>query len=77
MKDEAVGNRGREPRCSPSVEKALQELAQLAVTEACLCGACDICLNQTGSCDITGQPSESLQPSRRSEQKKNNKGGLP
>ena len=54
-------------RCpSPAVEKALRELAQMPVTEACLSGLCDICLYQTGLCMIFSQHGEDSYKSRRS-----------
>ena len=37
---------------SRSVEKALQELAQMAVTEACVSGLCDVCLYRSDLCNI-------------------------
>lgn len=47
---------------SPSVEKALRECEQLALTEACLSGFCDLCLYQTSLCMI-GQPWKDAFPS--------------
>ena len=55
---------GRAPCRSPSVEKALRELAQMAVTEACVSGLCDICLYQKDLCMIVGQHGEGSHPSR-------------
>ena len=48
---------------SPSAEKALRELAHMAVTEACVSGLCDICLYQTGLCDMAGWRGEDSHPS--------------
>ncbi len=66
MNDVAGVGAGMAPCCSPSVEKALRELAQMALTEACVSGLCDLCLYQTGLCTIVGQPGEDSHLSRRS-----------
>ena len=71
MKDVAIVGVGLAPCRSPSVEKALRELAQLAVTEACVSGSCDICLFQTDPCNIVGQHWEDSHPSGRSGEKRN------
>ena len=52
MTDENIAVAGMPPYQSPSVAQALQELAHMAVTEACVSGLCDICLAQQGClCD--------------------------
>jgi len=66
VNDAAIVSAGMPPCCSRSVEKALRELAQMAVTEACVSGLCDICLYQAGLCNIVGQHWEDSRPSRRS-----------
>jgi hypothetical protein len=71
VKGVAIVAAGVAPCRSPSVEKALQELAQLAVTEACVSGSCDICLFQTDPCSIIGQYREDSHPSGLSGEKKN------
>lgn len=43
---------------SPSVEQASLDWAQLAVTEACLSGVCNMCLCQPDACDLFGQHCE-------------------
>ena len=55
MNDGAKARAGLAPCRSPSVERALRELAQMPVTEACVSGLCDICLYQTGLCNMVGQ----------------------
>ncbi len=67
MNDGAVVGRGTQYR-SPAVERALRELAQMPVTEACVSGLCDMCLYQASLCDVICQPGENSSPSRRSEQ---------
>ena len=52
MNDVAIVSAGMASCRSPSVEKALRELAQMPLTEACVSGLCDICLYQTGLCNI-------------------------
>lgn len=71
MNDATIVSGGTIPYRSPSVEEALRELTQLAVTEACVSGLCDICLcqNQTGPCNIVGQRWQDSHPSRRSGEK--------
>lgn len=71
MKDVAIAGAGMTPCRSPSLEKALRELAQLAVTEACVSGSCDLCLFQTDPCNMVGQYREDSHPSGRSGEKKN------
>ena len=46
MTDENITVADMPPYQSPSVEQALQALAHMAVTEACVSGLCDICLAQ-------------------------------
>jgi len=65
-----ITNVDRIPRRSPSAEKALQQLTNLPVTEACVSGSCDICLNQAGPCDVIGQGQENSHPSSRPEKNK-------
>lgn len=65
MNDVAIVNASTAPCRSPSVDKALRELAQMPLTEACVSGLCDICLYQTG-CNIVGKNWADSQPSRRS-----------
>ena len=55
VNDLANASVGMAPCRSPLVEKALRELAQMPVTGACVSGLCDICLYQTGLCNIVGQ----------------------
>ena len=65
MDDPAIVGASMGPYRSPSVEQALRELAQMAITEACLSGLCDICLYQTDGCDFAGKWREdTLQSSR-------------
>jgi hypothetical protein len=54
MNDVAIVSADMVPCRSPLVEKALRELAQMPLTEACVAGLCDICLYQTGLCNIVG-----------------------
>jgi hypothetical protein len=53
--DVATVRAGMASRRSPSVEKALRELAQMPLSEACVSGLCDICLYQTDLCNIVGK----------------------
>jgi hypothetical protein len=62
--DPAIVGAGTDSNRSPSVEQALRELAQLAITEACLSGLCDMCLYQTDACSIFGQHREDSHLSR-------------
>ena len=63
MSDEAVESKRKAHAVSPAVEKALQELAHTPITDACMCGACDLCLNRAELCDVAGpQPQDSYQP---------------
>ena len=65
MDDSAIVGASTGPYRSPSVEQALRELAQMAITEACLSGLCDMCLYQADACDIAGKWREdTLQSSR-------------
>jgi acetyl-CoA acetyltransferase len=66
VNDVAVVGAGMAPFRSPSVEKALRELAQMAVTEACVSGLCDMCLYQAGLCDMASQRWKDSDPSTRS-----------
>ncbi len=66
MNDVPIVSVGVAPCRSASVEKALRELAQMAVTEACVSGLCDICLYQTDLCMIVHRRWEDSHPSRRS-----------
>ena len=66
MNDVPIVSVGRAPCRSAPVEKALQELARMAVTEACVSGLCDMCLYQTGLCMIVRRRWEDSHPSRRS-----------
>ena len=66
MNDAASARVGMAPYRSPSVEKALRELSQMAVTEACVSGSCDICVLQTDLCMLANQHGENPHPSRRS-----------
>lgn len=68
MNDPAIESAGMGPRRSPSVEQALRELAQLAITEACLSGVCDMCLYLPGGCMIAGLWREDSLQSARPEQ---------
>ena len=72
MKDTAIARVGMTPCRSPSVEEALRELAQMAVTEACVSGLCDMCLFQAGLCTIVGQHWEDSHPSGRSGKQETN-----
>ena len=66
MTDENIVVAGMPPCQSRSVEKALQELAHMAVTEACVSGLCDMCLEQqTCGRDIFGAPWSNSHSSRR------------
>jgi hypothetical protein len=62
----AIVNANTAPGRSPSVDKALRELGQMPLTEACVSGLCDMCLYQTGLCNIVGKYWADSQPSRRS-----------
>jgi hypothetical protein len=62
----AVVNASTAPCRSPSVDKALRELAQMPLTEACVSGLCDMCLYQTDLCNIVGKHWADSQPSGRS-----------
>jgi hypothetical protein len=66
VNDVAIVNASTAPCCSPSIDKALKELAQMPLTEACVSGLCDMCLYQTGLCNIVGKHWADSQPSRRS-----------
>lgn len=68
MNDVAIVNASTDPCRSPSVDKALRELAQMPLTEACVSGLCDMCLYQTGLglCNIVGKHWADSQPSRHS-----------
>ena len=66
MNEGDIVKAGIAPCRSPSVEKALQELAQTPVTEACMSGLCDICLYQTDLCTIVGPRRENSHPFGRS-----------
>jgi hypothetical protein len=46
--------------------KALREWAQMPPTDPCMPGLCDICLYQTGLCNIVGKNWADSHPSRRS-----------
>ena len=50
--------------------KALQEVRQMPVTEACVSGLCDICLYQDGLCMTEGRPCANWDSSRRSAEQK-------
>jgi hypothetical protein len=68
VEDPAIVGASMGPYRSPSVEQALREFAQMAITEACLSGLCDMCLCQTDACDFAGKWREdTLQSSRRAE----------
>ena len=70
MSDEAIKGKRKAQSVSPTVEKALQELAHMPVTEACVCGACDLCLNRAALCDVASpQPQDSYQPRPAAEKK--------
>ncbi len=57
MTDEHIVGAGTPPGRSGPVEKALQELAHMAATEACVSGLCDLCLAQPRClCDAAGAP---------------------
>jgi hypothetical protein len=62
----AIASAGTTPPRSPSVEKALLELAQMPVTEACVSGSCDFCLYQADQCTIVGSRRGNSHPSGRS-----------
>ena len=65
MDDSAIVGASTGPYRSPSVEQALREVAQMAITEACLSGLCDMCLCQTDACDFARKWREdTLQSSR-------------
>ena len=66
MNDVAIVNASTASCRSPSVDKALRELAQMPLAEACVSGLCDICLYQAGPCNIVGKNWADSQPSRRS-----------
>ena len=68
MDDPAIESAGMGPRRSPAVEQALRELAQLAITEACLSGLCEMCLYRPDDCTIAGLWREDPLPSSREEQ---------
>jgi hypothetical protein len=66
VKDVAIIRAGGILHRSPMVDKALQELPQMLLTEACVSGLCDICLYQTVFCNIVGKHWADSQPSRHS-----------
>jgi hypothetical protein len=66
VKNVAIVGAGTTPGRSPLVEKALRELAQMPLTEACVSGLCDICLYQAGLCNMVGKHWADAQPSKRS-----------
>jgi hypothetical protein len=70
VNDEAITSASKASRASKPVEKALQGLADVPVTEACVSGSCDICLYQKDPCSIVGQTWENSHPSSRSGEKK-------
>ncbi len=77
MNEAAIGSGGMVPYRSPAVEKALRELRQMAVTEACVSGLCDVCIYQKGLCSIVGQRWEDSYPSRGAGEKENKSGAIP
>ena len=77
MNDIAIVSAGRTSCRPPSVEKALRELAQMAVTEACVSGLCGICLYQrTDLCTIFGKAGGNLHPPKRPRKQKNRAGAI-
>lgn len=68
MNRKAIVNASTAPCRSPLVEKALKELAQMPLTEACVSGLCEMCLYQTDLCNIVGKHRADSQPSRRSDE---------
>ena len=57
MSDENLVVAGMPPGQSQTIAEALQELARLPVTEACVSGACEVCLaRQTCLCMTFGGP---------------------
>ncbi len=51
---------------SPLVEQAMQELARMPLTEACVSGLCEICLSLPAClCDIVARPGTQPDSSRR------------
>jgi hypothetical protein len=68
MDESTIEGASMGPSRSPSVEQALRELAQLAITEACLSGLCDLCLYRPDACMIVGLWREDSLPSARPEQ---------
>jgi hypothetical protein len=68
MDDPAIVGASMGPNRSPWVQQALRELAQMAITEACLSGLCDMCLCQADCCNFAGNWREdALQSPRRVE----------
>ena len=77
MDETAIVSEGRTSCRSQFVETALGDLAEMAVTEACLSGLCDICLyDGTGLCTIFGQDRGDSHPSRRPRKQKNKSGAI-
>jgi hypothetical protein len=77
MDDIAIVSAGRASYRSPSVEKALRDLAEMAVTEACVSGLCDICLYYgTDLCTVFGQDRGDSHLSSRSRNQKNKSGAI-
>ena len=67
MTDANIAVAGMPPGRSRPIEKALHELAHVAVTEACVSGLCDICLEQpTCRRDVFGPPWRDSHSPRRS-----------
>ena len=66
MDDVAIVSAGMVPCRSRWPEKALRELPQVTITEACVSGLCDICLYQAGLCNIVClyQPGNIVGPHR-------------
>jgi len=58
----------RPPQYCPSVARALRELAQMPLAEACLSGSCDICLAQRTALCHTDRPGVAAHPARRAGQ---------
>jgi len=77
MDEIAIVSEGRTSCRSQFVEKGLGDLAEMAVTEACLSGLCDICLyDGTGLCAIFGQNWGDSRPARRPTKQKNTSGAI-
>lgn len=71
MNDVTIATVGIAPCRFPWVEKALREVWQMPITEACVSGLCDICPYQAGLCMVATHDAEDSPSSRHSAEQKN------